>query len=779
MESNIFRLNKYTVKKILKMSGKEIFYRSKKMVKNRINQIFFPGSVSEADFLRTLKLAQRDKESLDSLLNYFKNRQHPKFFFDGNSQRDLTIAYKKLFLLNDARAKADKILKNNLVLFGEKFKFGDHIKWQSNPVTDTVYPKKLGYKVPNDYENYGDVKYVWELNRCEFFLDLGRAYFLTKMEKYSDKSWDLIEDWIKKNTYLLGINWKSPLEIAVRSINWIFSYYYTLNSDSISPKRNLLFLKSINEHGHFLNTNLELYESPYNHLIGEAVGLSYIGILFPELGEAKKWKNRACRVLNENIPKQFNSDGGNIEQAFFYHHYCLGFLCLYYLISEKNGQDIPENVKKTIEKALDFSMSITKPDGKVPMIGDVDNARSIPGYNQAMWNFRDLLCIGTILFKRSDFRYVSRSFHESSLWLFGKEGLRQYNEIEPKIPKTGLDLMSQSGYCVMRSGWGKNDHYLLFDFGNQSAGLLRDKTLSAAHGHSDALSFVLSCYGKDILIDPAINIYNGSPEWETYFRSTEAHNTLKINEKDQAHYHGQMKWSETYDCKIKQLLTNDYFDYIDAEHNGYKNEFRIIHQRSILYLKPKYWIIKDTLKGDGRHKVESFFHFASDIKVKHDCQKKIIRADFLNKKTLLLFYFSDCSVDVSKAGTKPNLGWASYGYGDLRPAYVVRLSEHIQLPSISYTLIFPIANGSESFNIEAKKNERHFRSFQLENENSHFTLYSKESEADTMVIFDRSTDADYLIELHSGHGLILIGGTYFMRATSRHEIVNGFWHGKG
>ena len=118
-------------------------------------------------------------------------------------------------------------------------------------------------------------------------------------------------------------------------------------------------------------------------------------------------------------------------------------------------------------------------------------------------------------------------------------------------------------------------HYLLFDFGNQSAGLLRDTTLSAAHGHSDALSFVLSCYGKDVLIDPAIHIYNGPPEWEAYFRSTGAHNTLKINEKDQAHYHGQMKWSETYDCKIKQTLTNEYFDYIDAEHNGYNNEYTI------------------------------------------------------------------------------------------------------------------------------------------------------------------------------------------------------------
>jgi hypothetical protein len=58
--------------------------------------------------------------------------------------------------------------------------------------------------------------------------------------------------------------------------------------------------------------------------------------------------------------------------------------------------------------------------------------------------------------------------------------------------------------------------------------------LHSGHSHSDTLSIVLRSGGEEILIDPGTYTYTGEPEWRDWFRGASAHNTIRIDGRDQA-----------------------------------------------------------------------------------------------------------------------------------------------------------------------------------------------------------------------------------------------------
>src|SRR5262249_18263806 len=60
------------------------------------------------------------------------------------------------------------------------------INWTLDPVNQKEAPLKTSYKIPYlDAEISGDSKIIWELNRHQHFLTLGKAYQLTHNEKFA------------------------------------------------------------------------------------------------------------------------------------------------------------------------------------------------------------------------------------------------------------------------------------------------------------------------------------------------------------------------------------------------------------------------------------------------------------------------------------------------------------------------------------------------------------------------------------------------------------------
>ena len=58
--------------------------------------------------------------------------------------------------------------------------------------------------------------------------------------------------------------------------------------------------------------------------------------------------------------------------------------------------------------------------------------------------------------------------------------------------------------------------------------------LHSGHSHSDTLSIILRSGADEILIDPGTYTYTAEPEWRDWFRGSSAHNTIRIDRRDQA-----------------------------------------------------------------------------------------------------------------------------------------------------------------------------------------------------------------------------------------------------
>ncbi|MFQ5729495.1 MAG: alginate lyase family protein [Waddliaceae bacterium] len=440
---------------------------------------------------------------------------------------------------------ADLICKNQFVFFGFPVNYGSKIPWCADPVSGKEWPMAFHTHVDifGGNKGIGDVKYVWELNRHQFLPTLGKAYLLTGDEKYAEHGLELMEHWIQVNSYKLGINWTSALEVAIRCLSWCWACALFQHSKFFSQEKRQNILRSLYQHGRYLEDHLSFYFSPYNHLIGEATALYVLGTLLPQLRSANGWLEKGWKILEEEMPKQFHADGGTVEQAFGYHHFTLGFYLQALLLRRKRGLRVPPKVWSLLENVFGFSLHIIRPDGTVAMTGDGDEGRAFDLSQASLWDFRCFLSIGAVLFQRGDFKKIAGPLLPDVTWLIGKTGWNLYHSLTAETPSENSKAMSQSGYYIMRTSWDQNAHHLSFDCGEIAHGVPKNDFPSAAHGHADALSFELSSFGKTLLVDPGFYTYNGDVVWHRYFRETEAHNTVVVDGCSQAEYRGRLKWS--------------------------------------------------------------------------------------------------------------------------------------------------------------------------------------------------------------------------------------------
>jgi hypothetical protein len=407
------------------------------------------------------------------------------------------------------------------------------------------------------------------------------------------------------------VNWSCALEPAFRAWSWLWAYYFCAEDPALDDDTHARWLCSFYEHAHFLHRHLEYYSSPYNHLIGEAAALYALGVLFPEMPGAARWRQRGRRVLLRRLRSQFHADGGSVEQSTFYHHATLGFYLLAALVGEANGDPFPADVERAIEKGMEFSLHLMQPDGRLPSIGGADDGKCIRLERRLFWDFRPFLAVGAARYGRADFRFAAGAFHEDALWLLGLAGRDRFQAIVPEAPPISAALQA-SGYYVLRSGWDRDADYLCFDCGEQAAGLRKDDVPSAAHGHADCLSVVLWLRGRPVLVDPGFFCYNGEPEWEVRFRRTAAHNTAAIDGDDQSRHVHKMAWCRVFTPSPEAWIPSARGGAAGGSHDGYARSAEgVIHRRAVWLHESGCCLMCDQFTGRGRHRIEMNFQFAA------------------------------------------------------------------------------------------------------------------------------------------------------------------------
>lgn len=541
------------------------------------------------------------------LLEYFRSRSEPTFFRSFDTPEKTAAAFQSRWPETAQRIieKADRIYAGKFNLLGyTNIDFGNPIDWQFEPISGKRIPlvhwSKLDYL---DAEIAGDKKIIWELNRQQYFATLGQAYWLTGDEKYAHVFAAHLEAWMDANPPKLGINWASSLEVAFRSMAWLWAFYFFKSSPSLSTETFTRAWKFLYLSARHLESYLSTYFSPNTHLTGEALGLFFLGTLLPEFKEAKRWQELGSQILIEQLPVHVRPDGVYFEQSSYYHRYTTDFYIHFLLLSRANNFTLPLVVGEAVVRLLDHLMYITRPDGTTPLFGDDDGGRLAMIDVRKANDFRGTLATGSLLFDRGDYKFVADDAAEELLWLTGSEGLNEFNSIVATEPSETSKAFPEGGYFVMRDGWTNESNYLLFDCGPHGS-------LACGHAHADALSFDLSANGRAILVDPGTYTYTGSRELRDWFRSSHAHNTVTLDGHSSSAPDGAFSWKTTARCSLQQWISEDRFDFVSGRHDGFMRlQSPAMVSREILFLKGDYWIVRDALSSSNDHRLDVRFHF--------------------------------------------------------------------------------------------------------------------------------------------------------------------------
>jgi hypothetical protein len=631
---------------------------------------------------------------------HMRTRNEPPFLLNAESLKESSGLFRKLFFdqLAAAVSHGDRVCRGEFSFLGIEFRTGPTVDWQSDPKTGRSWPTKFYVDVNVPFCDgtgsqgvAGDAKHVWELNRHDFLVDCAKAYRLTHDDRFARHVFRTITDWIDANPYLQGVNWAGPLEVALRSMNWIWAYQFCRDWEGLSANDHLQVIKSCYQHGAFLYRHLEVYSSPNNHLVGEATALYLLGSFFPEFDRSAAWRNRAWSILESHSDRQFHDDGGSTEQATSYHHYCLGFFVLAVLTRMRQDLPVPAAMLERLEAAFSFSMWMTTPNGTVPWIGDTDDARSIRFGTITPWDFRTLLSLGATMFRRGDMKAIAETYSEDALWLLGPHGLRTFQGLPNTPPAQNSQLFSSSGYAIVKSDWERNGHHICFDCGQIGRDLRNDDVPIFTHGHADMLSLTISAHGEPLLVDGGFYTYNGLPDWHRYTRDVQAHNTVRVDGQSQANFHHRNAWSCVSEPGPIHYRSDETFEIVEGSHSGFvgvKDCTR--HRRLVAWDRKSDWLIFDRLEGSGIHLIEAFFHFAPGcLSILSDGGGVMVTTDRGIQAVLQCANRDSLFVDARCGESEPDGGWIATGYGCKVPAPVVRFHGHVQLP---FTMCFLLSS---------------------------------------------------------------------------------------
>ena len=575
----------------------------------------------------------------------------------------------------DAVVRGDRLLSGEHDLLGYRgLKISD---WHSDPVHHRRAPLVSWAEVPYLDPLIGDHKIIWELNRHQYWLQLGRAYWLTGDSRYAGAIVDQLESWLEANPPLTGVNWASMLEIGLRTISWTMAVHLLASSDDV-PFPSARCLVALERQLTHLEEHLSYYFSPNTHLTGEALALYVVGQAFPELNSSTRWVETGRRILLREIDRQILSDGGHVERSMHYQRYTLDFYLLALLTARRAGDVHAEPpLADAVARLADFTYSIADDEGRLPLIGDDDGGMLWPVTARDCADVRDSLATAAVVLGRP--HLAPWGLQEETFWMAAPEAMAFVDAAAPTADGAARTLSGarsqtfpETGYVVMRSGG--HDHAVL------DAGV--HGYMNGGHAHADALSLTLSIGGRPFLIDPGTSTYTVDPQLRDRMRGSLNHNTVCVGGKPQSIPAGPFHWATATDARLHASRHNACFDWAEASHNGYAP---VQHRRSVIRADGAGWLVVDEILGtdagdhhDAIHSAASHWHFHPRWML-HDQGLGVLRATHLEgAEAWLLFDAGDLS--LVHGDDKGGFGWYAPVYGTLLPTWTARITRSMRLP---------------------------------------------------------------------------------------------------
>jgi hypothetical protein len=617
--------------------------------------------------------------------------ESPQRFVIAAASRDPLVSALQAHLpaaARDAVRRADRIVTGSYDLLGYqglRFESGSgSIDWHRDPVhgrqAPLVFWSALDYLDPA----IGDHKIIWEINRFQHWLALGRAHWLSGDPRYREEAIRQLSSWLAANPPLAGINWASMLELSFRCLSWVWGLHFFAGGapDDDAPWTVDLLVALDRQLTH-VEHNLSHYFSPNTHLLGEALALYVCGRTLPQLKAHARREAVGRRVLLAEISRQIAADGGHCERSTHYHRYTLDFYLLALIVARITGDEAAPAFEAAVARLATAARLLADDRGLLPHLGDDDGGSLLPIAGRPTDDIRDSLATAAALLGRPEWRLGP--VPEETCWMLAHEAFaaplaaaRSAGRSEP----IGSAALPDTGYYVSRSTAG--DHVVIDGgpHGYQNAG----------HAHADALSLTATVRGTPLLIDPGTGSYTVDNTLRDRLRSTALHNTLTIDDRPQSVPAGAFHWTRTADAAVESWRVNTGFDFFAGSHNGYAPAS---HHRHVLALHGDLLVVADLVRSDELLRADVHWHLDPRWRLTMAGRRAVAtipgeRVEIAAPHGVLELFAAD---EIT------GLGWSSPVYGRVEPATTLRISQMGSAPLWVVT-VFGLHQSNEVLDVE-------------------------------------------------------------------------------
>ncbi len=295
------------------------------------------------------------------------------------------------------------------------------IDWHLEPRADYRYPVSRWSRWIRPAQPTGvDIKLPWELSRMQHLVPLALSAVGQRdlLAGRADRFRNQVLDFIAANPPRFGVNWRTPMDVAIRAANWVvtISIYHAAGYEFDEEFVGVLGA-SLLDHGRHIIDFME-WDPQWrgNHYLANLCGLVIIAAALPASSETDAWLNFAVQELHSEVLRQINPDGSVFEASTGYHRLSLemvvyatavvlgviaggdrdrlrvfnpgqvkfkkslspGTIEMYPLPgNDKFQSPLSPDYFSRLLAAGDFTRDICMPDGRMPLIGDNDSGRFI------------------------------------------------------------------------------------------------------------------------------------------------------------------------------------------------------------------------------------------------------------------------------------------------------------------------------------------------------------------------------------------------------------------
>ncbi|MDD7317925.1 MAG: alginate lyase family protein [Prevotella sp.] len=524
-------------------------------------------------------------------------------------------------------------------------------KWHAGFQTPNEWERTFSYNI--DYkqrDDVGDARTNWELNRHFQFGLLAKSVYVKCnsggcWKEDFDELASLFYDWNKANPFLHGISWTSVMEVAIRSVSWMYALAFLRKAGRGAEDVCMAMEIGIVNMVDYVSKHYSRYSSANNHLLVEALAIGIAGYAFNH----ESWKLLAVSLLSDELYRQNYSDGVNKELSLHYQTFGMEAYALMSHVMRHNGDVVPAPWIGMLEKQCVYVSHSLWNDRCVMEFGDDDEGKilDLQGGDFSHPIYILQFCSLVLGKKFSTFDEVN----ETLRWLFNESQIKDIMKQETRVPK-GNRCFSVGGNTFLRD----EENRVLIGIDHAALGF----GTIAAHGHADMLSLQMMVDGKTILVDPGTFIYHCNIYKRNWYRKTINHNTMTVEDRDQSEMLGAFLWGRKAKCSLVLWEDKPKDTTLVAEHDGYHP---VVHRRTVKWNSADELTVVDNVSKECNWVITWMLASECNVKIEDKC---IV----VNNGSTSLFITSSCGkatiedVEISRC------------YGLYEKSVAIRISGH-------------------------------------------------------------------------------------------------------